>query len=676
MAEQQDFWAFSPEENRPKQEERAGRKRGREDRSQRGNGRNKRVKLENGASAPVRGSSTNHQVFDPIDGRNASTVPWKHARSIVADLYGVRGARGGGHASFSSLPSHSPLLRLHEEILDFAAFMSPTPSEIVIAQQAFTVIRDLIVELFPGARVEVFGSRSNGLVLPSSDWDLVLFGVRPTSINMRKIAHEASKRKLVRKTEVIDSARVPIVKLWEAASGIQIDVSFEAVSGLTTRALIADFIKEYPVVRPLVLVLKYFLLQRALNETYTGGVGSFLLVLMVVHVVQRELAKRDAATKAAKQHQAGKSSSSSSGSSSASSSSSTLAVNGKESVSSSAGSSLPAKAGFSRGTSSSSASASASAGVSSSNLGPTIAHQTMPDGSVVFNDLNLGTLLVSFFELYGATLNYQTTGISVRGSHGGYFSKRARGWSDPMRPFLLSLENPVDSNTDVGKNSWGMQRVKRAFMWAHTTVSRALRAWTAAGGLSGSGSSSSSNSARMSSNANNVGHIPPPASLLGCIVQIDRLLSERAAELSAQRTEALLASVPDGLLSSAAASSAAAQAILDASESDSDSDVELVTGAAKVASSAAKAPPPQVQSSAAPAPSASAAAASSGAAATEAGTGSGSSAQEVTARAIASLEAMTAGSGIVLRHKRLLADVLTRKERNVEALNQPPPSWY
>ena len=90
------------------------------------------------------------------------------------------------------------------------------------------------------------------------------------------------------------------------------------------------------------------------------------------------------------------------------------------------------------------------------------------------SDLNLGSLLLSFLELYGRVqaatlplsphprpliipphpfpppceghnLNYFTTGISVRGTGGGcYFAKRKRGWFDANRPWLLSIESPVD----------------------------------------------------------------------------------------------------------------------------------------------------------------------------------------------------------------------------------------
>ena len=49
----------------------------------------------------------------------------------------------------------------------------------------------------------------------------------------------------------------------------------------------ARYIEQFPAVRPLVLLFKYFLAQRGLNDTYTGGVGSFMITLMVVHVVMQ-----------------------------------------------------------------------------------------------------------------------------------------------------------------------------------------------------------------------------------------------------------------------------------------------------------------------------------------------------------------------------------------------------
>jgi Poly(A) RNA polymerase, mitochondrial-like, central palm domain/Cid1 family poly A polymerase len=46
--------------------------------------------------------------------------------------------------------------------------------------------------------------------------------------------------------------------------------------------LVRGYIDEYPAVRPLAIVLKQFLAERALNNTYTGGLSSYCLVLILV----------------------------------------------------------------------------------------------------------------------------------------------------------------------------------------------------------------------------------------------------------------------------------------------------------------------------------------------------------------------------------------------------------
>jgi len=56
---------------------------------------------------------------------------------------------------------------------------------------------------------------------------------------------------------------------------------------------------------------------------------------------------------------------------------------------------------------------------------------------------NLGVLMMEFFELYGCYFNYQEVGISIRNG-GYYFSKARRGWQDPNKPHLLSIEDPND----------------------------------------------------------------------------------------------------------------------------------------------------------------------------------------------------------------------------------------
>jgi DNA polymerase sigma len=81
----------------------------------------------------------------------------------------------------------------------------------------------------------------------------------------------------------------------------------------------------------------------------------------------------------------------------------------------------------------------------------------------------LGALLVSFFQFYGKTLNYVRVGLSVRDG-GSMFLKTSRDWLDPRRPFLLSIENPFETDLDVGKNSFNIMRVRKAFEWAYDTL--------------------------------------------------------------------------------------------------------------------------------------------------------------------------------------------------------------
>lgn len=80
--------------------------------------------------------------------------------------------------------------------------------------------------------------------------------------------------------------QVPIVKYVDTEAGCQIDICFNQTNGPRNSAVIKAFLNDYWELKPIVLVLKYFLLQRDLNETYTGGIGSYALVLLVISFLQ------------------------------------------------------------------------------------------------------------------------------------------------------------------------------------------------------------------------------------------------------------------------------------------------------------------------------------------------------------------------------------------------------
>lgn len=94
--------------------------------------------------------------------------------------------------------------------------------------------------------------------------------------------------------EIIESAKVPVVKVRSQACGLRADIVFNQLDGIDTSKFIRDRLKEFPQMRPLLVFVKYFLLQRGLHETYTGGMGSYLLCNAVLHFLQRHPSRQNA----------------------------------------------------------------------------------------------------------------------------------------------------------------------------------------------------------------------------------------------------------------------------------------------------------------------------------------------------------------------------------------------
>ncbi|XP_071753481.1 terminal nucleotidyltransferase 4B [Centroberyx gerrardi] len=207
-------------------------------------------------------------------------------------LHSGSGSETGGYAAYNGTPwkvrNYSEgIVGLHEEINDFYEYISPRPEEEKMRLEVVDRIKGVIHDLWPSAEVQVFGSFSTGLYLPTSDIDLVVFGKWETlplwtleeALRKRNVADENS-------IKVLDKATVPIIKLTDSFTEVKVDISFNVKSGVKAARLIKEFKEKYPVLPYLVLVLKQFLLQRDLNEVFTGGIGSYSLFLMAVSFLQ------------------------------------------------------------------------------------------------------------------------------------------------------------------------------------------------------------------------------------------------------------------------------------------------------------------------------------------------------------------------------------------------------
>lgn len=147
-------------------------------------------------------------------------------------------------------------------------------------------------ESYPDAVVMVFGSCASGLNLPKSDIDLLVYNPDVKDLTMlNKLSNTLYRAGICKSIEALKHTKVPLIKLVDKKTGINLDISFNRTNGIYCVKLVKYLQKKYPELRPLILVLKAFLKSRKLNETYHGGVGSFLLTMMVTSYLQREYKK-------------------------------------------------------------------------------------------------------------------------------------------------------------------------------------------------------------------------------------------------------------------------------------------------------------------------------------------------------------------------------------------------
>ncbi|XP_686065.5 terminal nucleotidyltransferase 4A isoform X2 [Danio rerio] len=276
---------------------------------------------------------------------------------------------------------------LHEEIMDFYNFMSPRPEEATMRQEVVDRIESVIKELWPTADVQIFGSFSTGLFLPTSDIDLVVFGKweKPPLQQLEQALRKHSVAEPY-SIKVLDKATVPIIKLTDQETEVKVDISFNVETGIKAASFIKEYVKKYTVLPYLIFVLKQFLLQRDLNEVFTGGISSYSLILMVISFLQ---------------------------------------------------------------------------------LHPRIDTRNP--------NMNLGILLIEFFELYGRHFNYLKTGIRIKNG-GAYMAKEdiMKAMSNGYRPSMLCIEDPLLPGNDVGRSSYGAMQVKEAFDYAYIILSHAV----------------------------------------------------------------------------------------------------------------------------------------------------------------------------------------------------------
>uniref|UniRef100_H3CDL8 polynucleotide adenylyltransferase n=1 Tax=Tetraodon nigroviridis TaxID=99883 RepID=H3CDL8_TETNG len=269
--------------------------------------------------------------------------------------------------------------------------ISPRPEEEAMRRDVVNRIEKVIKDLWPTAQVEIFGSFSTGLYLPTSDIDLVVFG-KWDHPPLQELEQALKKRNVAGPypIKVLDKATVPIIKLTDHETEVKVDISFNVETAVKAAQFIKSYLKLFLFCRNIhvhttsdILSLKAVLYyKRDLNEVFTCVVDAFTLSHM-------------------------------------------------------------------------------------SKLHPRIDTRR--------TNINLGYLLIEFFELYGRDFNYMKTGIRVKNG-GAYLSKEEmlKAMGSGNRPSMLCIEDPIQPGNDVGRSSYGILQVKQVFDFAYMVLSHGV----------------------------------------------------------------------------------------------------------------------------------------------------------------------------------------------------------
>ncbi|CAD8141718.1 unnamed protein product [Paramecium pentaurelia] len=223
--------------------------------------------------------------------------------------------------------------QINLDILDFTDnIMSEYEEMLPFRFLAFERVKLVIQKVFlgiPDGMIMLFGSCATGLALIDSDIDIGINGLEVYNRNMLKghfdnLFFEFSRKKWVVKANPIFNSSVPIIKLeidpqinifeyegrnldeqqiqqWKKLkqklkSGIKVDISFNFNGnaiysthlGSITTELVKKWMEEYPSLQQIVLILKSMIKKLKLSESYTGGLSSYSLIIMVYSYMREQ----------------------------------------------------------------------------------------------------------------------------------------------------------------------------------------------------------------------------------------------------------------------------------------------------------------------------------------------------------------------------------------------------
>ncbi|GAA5810308.1 hypothetical protein MFLAVUS_003729 [Mucor flavus] len=206
-------------------------------------------------------------------------------------------------SSKETLATKDRMERLSKEILDFERYIEPTKEEALNRDTLLYQIAQLVESLWPGNNtITAFGSSVTGLVFPASDVDVnINFDELPKKnvIDILKVLRKrAVDAKIFRfnDTTLAAKAKVPVL-MGTDENNVSIDITIQNECFSSNRT--AAWIKEYPALKPLFMVLKQSIGNFRFSDLPVfeplsakfAGLASYSLICLIVSYLQLQAPK-------------------------------------------------------------------------------------------------------------------------------------------------------------------------------------------------------------------------------------------------------------------------------------------------------------------------------------------------------------------------------------------------
>ncbi|PCH34395.1 Nucleotidyltransferase [Wolfiporia cocos MD-104 SS10] len=202
-------------------------------------------------------------------------------------------------ASLGALRCDSKEQRLHEEVIAYVSYITPSTQERSAREQVIARIVNLTKARFANSTLATFGSTVHDLYLPDGDVDLVMSLPRELDEDTRRrtlfqLSALLKNALVTQHVTVVLRARVPVISFETVPElgSFSIDISINATDGVNGVPVVANYLRTMPALRYLVMIVKEYLSRLKLNSASNSGLSSYSVILLAVSFLQRNPKKR------------------------------------------------------------------------------------------------------------------------------------------------------------------------------------------------------------------------------------------------------------------------------------------------------------------------------------------------------------------------------------------------